>query len=80
MEASPMYGQTNQDEKEILLDYYEKFSMTCLYRLLFCPPSTNDEEKDLEIQNRIRQLNWVSTKHLDCRIDETNAEVCSSLR
>jgi hypothetical protein len=26
--------------------------MTCLYTSLFCPPTTTDEDKDLEIQNR----------------------------
>nr|CAD7570421.1 unnamed protein product [Timema californicum] len=43
--------------------------------ILFCPPSTSDEEKDLAIQNRIRQLNWVNAKHLECRINETQSEV-----
>lgn len=72
--------------------------MTLLYRILFCSAYTNDEEKDLAIQNRfanrksfnsffntesfricfffrIRQLNWVSGKNLECRIHETSAEV-----
>jgi len=42
----------NQEKKEMLLDYVEKYVMTYLYRILFCPPSTTDEEKDLSIQNR----------------------------
>jgi len=25
---------------------------------------------------RIRQLNWVNSQHLDCRINETKSEVC----
>ncbi|KAL7305242.1 hypothetical protein TKK_0002627 [Trichogramma kaykai] len=61
--------------KERLLDYIEKYTMTMLYRLLFCPPFTNDEENDLEIQKRIRQLNWVSVKNLECKIHETSVEV-----
>ena len=28
--------------------------MICLYKQLFSPVSTNDEEKDLEIQSKIR--------------------------
>ncbi|XP_039291981.1 rab5 GDP/GTP exchange factor isoform X2 [Nilaparvata lugens] len=75
MDASTTYASVNQDTKEQLLDYMEKCAMTCLYRLLFCPASTNDEEKDLSIQKRIRQLTWINAKHIDCGIDETNLEV-----
>lgn len=75
MEASRFYTETNQQEKEVLLDFFEKYTTTCLYDILFSFPATTDEEKDLAIQNRIRQLGWVGTKHLDCAIDETNAEV-----
>nr|CAD7431957.1 unnamed protein product [Timema monikensis] len=75
MDASTIYKDVTQDRKEILLDYVEKYAMTFLYRILFCPPSTSDEEKDLAIQNRIRQLNWVNAKHLECRINETQSEV-----
>ncbi|CAB4058083.1 RABGEF1 [Lepeophtheirus salmonis] len=35
----------------------------------------DDEEKDLEIQNRIRSLNWISTRDLKCSISETSQEV-----
>jgi hypothetical protein len=106
----------SQETKELLLDYVEKYVMTCLDRILFCPPSTADEEKDLSLQNRydsvlhlpwnirssvlktlggftyvdmyfydysfgasfcrIRQLNWVNSQHLDCRINERKSEVC----
>ncbi|KAK3924854.1 Rab5 GDP/GTP exchange factor [Frankliniella fusca] len=65
----------NQELKESVLDYCEKFTMTVLHRNLFCPPTTTDEEKDLAIQKRIRQLNWVNAKHLDCCINETSEEV-----
>lgn len=39
--------------KEKLLDYVERYALTLLYRILFCPPFTNDEEKDLAIQKRL---------------------------
>ncbi|XP_076293526.1 rabaptin-5-associated exchange factor for Rab5 [Lasioglossum baleicum] len=75
LENNPKYADITPEIKEKLLDYIERYTMTLLYRILFCPPFTNDEEKDLAIQNRIRQLNWVSGKNLECRIHETSAEV-----
>ncbi|XP_046734225.1 rab5 GDP/GTP exchange factor isoform X2 [Diprion similis] len=75
MENSPNYADVSPETKERLLDYIERYTMTLLYRILFCPPSTTDEEKDLAIQNRIRQLNWVSGKNLECRIHETSSDV-----
>ncbi|PNF14981.1 hypothetical protein B7P43_G01547 [Cryptotermes secundus] len=76
MEASIIYTDLSQEKKEMLLDFVEKYVMTGLYRILFCPPSTTDEDKDLSLQNRIRQLNWVNAQHLDCSINETQSEVC----
>ncbi|XP_071446051.1 rab5 GDP/GTP exchange factor isoform X1 [Hetaerina americana] len=76
MDAVEIYSAVSQEDKEALLDYFEKYVMTCLYQILFCPPSTTDEEKDLGLQNRIRKLNWITTKHLDCRINETQSEIC----
>ncbi|XP_067008743.2 rab5 GDP/GTP exchange factor [Anabrus simplex] len=75
MDASGTYLDVSPEKKEMLLDYLEKYIMTCLYRTLFCPAATSDEEKDLAIQNRIRQLSWVNAKHLECRINETQSEV-----
>ncbi|XP_029038472.1 rab5 GDP/GTP exchange factor isoform X2 [Osmia bicornis bicornis] len=75
LENSAKYADIAPEIKEKLLDYVERYAMTLLYRILFCPPFTNDEEKDLAIQNRIRQLNWVSGKNLECRIHETSSEV-----
>lgn len=42
--------------KERLLDYVERYTMTMLYRILFCSPYTTDEEKDLAIQNRYKSF------------------------
>ncbi|XP_076233874.1 rabaptin-5-associated exchange factor for Rab5 isoform X3 [Calliopsis andreniformis] len=75
LENSVKYAELTPEIKEKLLDYVERYTMTLLYRILFCPPFTNDEEKDLAIQKRIRQLNWVSGKNLECRIHETSSEV-----
>lgn len=45
------------------------------FRYLFSPHFTKDEERDVAVQRRIRQLAWISSKHLVCSIDEVNAEV-----
>lgn len=48
--------------------------MCCFDRFLFSPYFTPDEENDVKIQKRIRQLSWITAKHLVCSIDEVNAE------
>ncbi|XP_066142977.1 rab5 GDP/GTP exchange factor isoform X1 [Euwallacea fornicatus] len=70
-----VYQELNTDIKGDLEDFFEKYSMVALYSTLFCPSFTNDEEKDLSIQGRIRNLNWVNAHHLDCCISETSLEV-----
>ncbi|XP_012275350.1 rab5 GDP/GTP exchange factor [Orussus abietinus] len=75
MDGHPCYAEIPLETREKLLDYVERYTMTLLYRILFCPLLTSDEKKDLAIQDRIRQLNWVSGKNLECRIHETSSEV-----
>ncbi|XP_029730604.2 rab5 GDP/GTP exchange factor [Aedes albopictus] len=65
----------SQETKEQALDFFEKCIMTMNHGRLFSPPTTDDEEKDSQIQKRIRQLSWISAKHLVCSIDEVNSEV-----
>ncbi|XP_050304674.1 rab5 GDP/GTP exchange factor isoform X2 [Anthonomus grandis grandis] len=69
------YQELATDVKVELEDFFEKYSMVSLYSSLFCPSFTNDEEKDLSIQERIRKLTWVNAHHLDCCISETSLEV-----
>ena len=59
-----------ETDKDTIIGLAEKYVMICCYRNLFCPATTTDEEKDLELQNRIRRLNWISTKELNCAINE----------
>ncbi|KAL3268512.1 hypothetical protein HHI36_007623 [Cryptolaemus montrouzieri] len=72
---APVFKDLPSEVKDQLLDFFEKYVMTMLYSFLFCPPTTNDEEKDLIIQERIRKLSWVNAHHLDCCISETSIEV-----
>lgn len=57
------------------MDYMEKFIMTRLYRSVFCPITTDDEEKDLAIQNKIRSLHWVTAQQLDTIINDHDPEI-----
>ena len=68
------HALTEEDVKKIM-DFAEKYVMICCYRHLFCPTITNDEDKDLELQNRIRNLNWLSTSDLNCCINESSQDV-----
>ncbi|KAH8372503.1 hypothetical protein KR093_011772, partial [Drosophila rubida] len=64
---------TNED-RDSAIDFFEKVVMTQNHNLLFSPYFTTDEESDVKVQKRIRQLSWITAKHLDCSIDEVNAE------
>lgn len=69
------FANVSQETKEQVLDFHEKCIMTMNHGRLFSPPTTDDEEKDSQIQKRIRQLSWINAKHLVCSIDEVNSEV-----
>ncbi|XP_028127922.1 rab5 GDP/GTP exchange factor isoform X1 [Diabrotica virgifera virgifera] len=73
--SNVIYQDVPSEVREKLVEFFEKYSMISLYSFLFCPPTTNDEEKDLIIQDRIRKLSWVNAHHLDCCISETSIEV-----
>lgn len=68
------FAEVPAEVKEQAQDFFEKCIMTQHYKHLFSPPNTNDEQDDSSIQRKIRQLNWVSTKHLICSIDEVNSD------
>uniref|UniRef100_A0A1A9ZWH7 VPS9 domain-containing protein n=1 Tax=Glossina pallidipes TaxID=7398 RepID=A0A1A9ZWH7_GLOPL len=64
----------SNEDRESAIDFFEKVVMTQNHELLFSPYFTADEENDVKIQERIRQLSWITAKHLACSIDEVNAE------
>ncbi|KAK5644706.1 hypothetical protein RI129_006006 [Pyrocoelia pectoralis] len=70
-----VYKEINGEVRDQILDFFEKFVMVELYGILFCPNFTRDEEEDLRIQERIRNLSWVTAHHLGCCISETSMEV-----
>lgn len=75
LETHIAFQDSAPEQLEQLMDFTEKYIMTHLYKIVFCPLTTDDEEKDLEIQNRIRSLNWVQARHLDTQTNERHPEV-----
>lgn len=65
----------NEETITKVMDLTERYVMTRLYRTTFCPPNTNDEERDLDIQERIRRFHWVNAHILDAQINESNETV-----
>lgn len=57
------------------MDHMEKYLMTRLHRDFFSPADTDDEQKDLAIQNRIRKLHWVTEDMLGAAIEERSVAV-----
>ncbi|XP_013782947.1 rab5 GDP/GTP exchange factor-like [Limulus polyphemus] len=74
-ETHPAFQGASPDQVEQLMNFTEKYLMTRLYKVLFGQISTEDEEKDLAIQKRIRSLNWVTAEHLGSDIDDKHPEV-----
>ncbi|XP_022102211.1 rab5 GDP/GTP exchange factor-like isoform X2 [Acanthaster planci] len=75
MKTHVAFKGSSHEQLEGMLDNVEKVIMTRLYRTLFCPPYTDDEQKDLAVQNRIRRLRWIMPAMLDAVIDEGNPRV-----
>ncbi|KAH8408720.1 hypothetical protein KR215_011479 [Drosophila sulfurigaster] len=70
----PRFEMATNEDRDSAIDFFEKVIMTQNHNLLFSPYFTSDEESDVKVQKRIRQLSWITAKHLDCSIDEVNAE------
>jgi len=75
LETKQQFHALTDDDVAKILDYAERYITIACYKLLFSPVVSNDEDKDLELQTKIRSLNWISTKELNCTIDESNQDV-----
>ncbi|CAG0900690.1 unnamed protein product [Darwinula stevensoni] len=73
--SHPAFHSFSRDRTADLMDFIEKCVMTRLYKPIFDAISTTYEVKDLEVQNRIRSFNWVSSMHLDCGIQESRPDM-----
>lgn len=63
------------DRSDKMMDNIEKVIMTQLYKSVFCPDTSDDEQKDLVIQKRIRTLHWVTPEMLRTPLCEEQLEV-----
>ncbi|KAH8339600.1 hypothetical protein KR067_001011 [Drosophila pandora] len=70
----PSFEIATNDDRDSAIDFFEKVVMTQNHKFLFSPYFTSDEDSDVKVQKRIRQLSWITAKHLDCSIDEVNSE------
>ncbi|EDW76984.2 uncharacterized protein Dwil_GK21172 [Drosophila willistoni] len=70
----PRFEIATNEDRDSAIDFFEKVVMTQNHKYLFSPYFTTDEENDVKVQKRIRQLSWITAKHLECNIDEVNAE------
>ncbi|XP_056466931.1 RAB guanine nucleotide exchange factor (GEF) 1, like [Gadus chalcogrammus] len=69
----------SSEQVESVMDEVERYMMSRLYEGVFCPESTDDEDKDLAIQKRIRALHWVTMEMLCVPVDEEIPEVSDSV-
>lgn len=74
-EMHQLYKDTHHELQEKLTDFTEYYLMTKLYKLVIGQISSEQEEKDLAIQNRIRSLNWVSSQHLELDLNELKPDI-----
>jgi len=64
-----------QETIDQLMDFVEKYLMTRLYRAMFAPVTTDDEDRDLATQARIRSLHWINIHLLDAQLNESREDV-----
>ncbi|XP_078609701.1 rab5 GDP/GTP exchange factor-like [Branchiostoma floridae x Branchiostoma japonicum] len=75
LQKHPTAGGLTGEQQAQLLDGVEKHITTRLHQLLFCPSITDDEQRDLKLQDRIRSLSWVTPQMLDTGIKEDDTQV-----
>lgn len=74
-----VYQGLSQEQIDRINELTERYVTTRLYKSLISAVNAVNEDKDLAIQNRIRSLAWVSSRHLECGIDESKEDVRETL-
>ncbi|KAL3880641.1 hypothetical protein ACJMK2_032865, partial [Sinanodonta woodiana] len=73
------YKGVSAELSEFLMDRAEKYMLVKIYFCIFCPPSTDDLQKDQTIFKKMKNLHWIEPRHLDVPINEQEPQVCSLL-
>ena len=68
-ETHSIFKDSNLEHIEQLMDYTESHLLTLMHNSIFTRILTEDEDKDLKLQKRIKSLNWIMTQHLDIEIN-----------
>ncbi|CAH8572870.1 unnamed protein product [Schistosoma bovis] len=76
---NPMYSNLSPKTKESVLNSVERFVTTWIYFWAFASPTTDDEEIDLKLQEKIRSLHWVTPYLLDSPINPNSSEELAHL-
>ncbi|RWS09378.1 rab5 GDP/GTP exchange factor-like protein [Dinothrombium tinctorium] len=77
-ENHALYQGNSNEQIEQFIDITEKHLLSQLSHL-FTRILTEEEEKDLDIQKRIKSLNWIMVQHLDVDIDLKNPQTSDLL-
>ncbi|KAI1901166.1 hypothetical protein AGOR_G00057390 [Albula goreensis] len=58
------FSSLSEEHAAQMMEHIEKLIMTRLHKWVFCHDSSDDEQRDLSLQRRIRSLNWVTPQML----------------
>lgn len=78
-QSSPQYKDATSEQIDQWTDQAEKFLMNELYLNLFARVQSEEEERDLKLQKKIRNLNWIMCSHLDIDINLRHPKVTITL-
>ncbi|VDK85950.1 unnamed protein product [Dibothriocephalus latus] len=71
--ASDIWRQdASTEQKEELINAIERFLTVWIHPWAFAPRTTDDEEIDLKLQDKIRSLHWVNHVSLEAPIDPSS--------
>ncbi|KAJ8380279.1 hypothetical protein SKAU_G00010570 [Synaphobranchus kaupii] len=73
--AATHFRSLSEEHAAQMMEHIEKLIMTRLHKWVFCHDSSDDEQKDLALQRRIRALNWVTPQMLRVPFPVERSEV-----
>ncbi|XP_035236144.1 rab5 GDP/GTP exchange factor-like [Anguilla anguilla] len=72
--AADHFSGLSEEHAAQTMEHIEKLIMTQLHKWVFCHDSSDDEQKDLALQRRIRSLNWVTPQMLSVPFADERSE------